>query len=351
MSIRREDRGRRRTLTARVATVCTVVAALLCVTAQSASAYVPCPRPVEAAGILNWNVLWPTPGADAKGVTLCHGFGSVFSKGYLQIVDLEDGASLRLVSSLEDPVDRYQGHQQYFKRTADDWYSSIRAGGGVSTPASSLLFSTTNASYFNNTGVSALTTIPFPHRFDQVHETWGTVGYDHWLAGYPGICNGDGTGTGTTSPDVCATKRALHLGDPTSGIQRVGMYYNNVLRSFDWPYSMDAGTSRTILADSDYAWDATIGFSPTYEVGATGASSRRNYLGMVANRVYIFTSDTEYTTAEANAIMQEIYPGMTAIQLDGGGSAQFHSAYGSMDSSIPLFDREVPDVLAIYRAP
>jgi hypothetical protein len=46
---------------------------------------------------------------------------------------------------------------------------------------------------------------------------------------------------------------------------------------------------------------------------------------------------------------------MELIQLDGGGSAQFSSAYGEMDSSIPNIppffeDRAVPSVLAVYRA-
>lgn len=352
MSIRREGRGRRATLTARVATLGTMAAALLGVTAQSASAYEPCPGPISAGGILNWNTLWPTPGADPKGVTLCHGFGSVFSKGYLQIVDLSDGAKLRMVSAIEDPPDRYWGHQRYFKQTADEWYADIRAGGLVSSPASSRLFSTTNASYFNDSSITThWTSLPLPHRFNQVQETWGSAMYDQWKSGSGWRCNGDGTGTGTTSPDVCATKRALFLGDPSAGWQDIGMYYLSAYSTFDLPFFLDAGQARTVLSNDDRSWDGTVGFSPTYEVGATGASNRRNYLGMASGKVYIFTSDTDYTTAEANAIMQEIVPGMTTIQLDGGGSAQFHSAYGSMDSSIPSFDREVPDVLAVYRAP
>lgn len=129
MSIRREIRGGRASLTAVVATILSVVATLA-VTAQSASAYVPCPRPISAGGILNWNYLWPTAGADAKGVTLCQGFGSVFSKGYLQIVDLSDGAKIRLVSSIEDPPDPFWGDHEYFKKTAADWYSHIRGGWG-----------------------------------------------------------------------------------------------------------------------------------------------------------------------------------------------------------------------------
>lgn len=73
---------------------------------------------------------------------------------------------------------------------------------------------------------------------------------------------------------------------------------------------------------------------------------------MYGDVVYLFTSDAEYSNAEATAIMNEIQPGMDLIQLDGGGSAQLYSAYGEMDTAdgYPFQDREVMDVLAIYRA-
>jgi hypothetical protein len=98
--------------------------------------------------------------------------------------------------------------------------------------------------------------------------------------------------------------------------------------------------------------DAAVGFSPEYEFGELNC---RNYIGVYGHIVYVFTSDYEYTQAQMRSIMQEIQPGMEVIQMDGGGSASFYSAYGEMRSSIPQVppiteNRKVPNVLAIYRA-
>ncbi len=347
MSIRREGRGRRAVLAARATTACTAVAALLAVGAPSASAYVPCPRPIPDAEILNWQTHWPTSGADAKGVTLCQGFGSVLSKGYLQIVDLNDGAKLRLVSKVDarSPTpSRYEPGTLYEKRTADEWYSYIRAGRSVTLPATSQLFSTTNASFFKNADNSSPTALSFSHRFNYTHETIGMLWREIRDNMPP---TGFGCPGGMPAfPDVCALKEVLNIGDPSvRGAQRIVI---RGMLSF-W----DAPQAEYMLGDPDglgvpQAWDATVAFDPLHTVGTT---SRRNYIGFFLNRVYIFTSDKEYTNLEAESIMQAIQPGMTTMQLDGGGSAQFHSAYGHMDSAIPVLDRKVPDVIAIYRAP
>lgn len=344
MSVRSEGRGFRATLVVWLTTAC-LVAAWLAATAQSASAYVPCPDyEIEAGEISYWSQLWPPRGADAKGVTLCHGTGLFYSKGYLQIADLNDGAKLRLVSEIDldsPPPGKLEPYTRYYKRTADDWYSYIR-GGGSSTPDPSRLFSTTNASFFSDTDGPS-TNLPFPHRFNHVHETWGKTMYEEaWVKPAP-VC------PDPEAFDYCASKTLLRIGTTAETPQRVGV--GRMLNFFD------AGQAEVMLRDghSNYgpAWpgaaDATLGFNPFTQVGDSEA--RRNYIGTYGNRVYIFTSDTKYTNQQMYDIMQAIQPGMVTMQLDGGGSAQFHSAYGWMDSNIPIADRKVPDVLAIYRAP
>lgn len=340
MSIRREGRGRRATLAARVATACAALAAVLAVTAPTASAYVPCPAAIPSMNIDGWQTNWPTAGADAKGVTLCLGFSGVppMDRAWLQIVDLNDGAKLRLVSETDGAWGSSKPDTSYQKRTADDWFSWIRDlddewDDEVIAPGARRLFSTTNASFFkcsDLTGCST-TTLPFPHWFSQAQDTVGVA------SGNP------------SDPDHSAPKRSLRLGTLTNQdgdipVQRVTIA--------PFPTYYDWYDARTLLADENGSGevgtsDATVAFAPDYVIGD---SSRRNYIGTYGNVVYIFTSHSNYTNAQVNEIMQQIRPGMYTMQLDGGGSAQFHSDYGHMDSNIPVLDRSVPDVLAVYRA-
>lgn len=340
MSIRRRGRGCRATLALRLATVCAAAVTLVPVAAESASAYVPCPGPISSAEILNWQYRWPTPGADPKGVTLCEGFGSVLRKGYLQIVDLNDGAKLRLVSQL-DPSSptpsKYEPYTKYQKRTVDEWYSHIKNGNSIQQPATTRLFSTTNASFFKDSDNGNPTALTFPHRFDLLHETWGAAMWERW--GVPTTC------PDPNAFDYCAAKRLLRIGSPGDQPQKVGVEPSFTL--------YDAPMAEMLLRDGyqqpwQGSWDATMGFGPQVQVGD---EARRNYIGTYNNVVYIWTSDKEYTNAQAYDLMQQIQPGMSVMQLDGGGSAQMHSEYGWMDSNIPVLDRKVPDVLAVYQAP
>lgn len=336
----RKRRGLRATLTA-----CTVTAALLGgAGAQSASAWVPCPTGGNSAGAIDeWETIWPTGGADAKGVTMCLGEEGIFGsdKGWLQIVDLNDGASIRLMGDREPtgPASHpYQPDVVFRKRTAHDWYTwlqSLNPNEGENfwwtRPAARYLFSTTNASFFKDSDNDHDTTVPFPRR------DWG------------GLAASFGVSSTLRDSDWDAPKRGLLIGDPDpwdSPVQKVRVVnFTTHYVPADIPsLLMHVGGNVNNYDTVDY----TVSFTPDYRVGG---ASRRNYLGVYRNVVYLFTSDADYTNAQAIAIMQEINPNMDLIQLDGGGSAQMYSLLGEMDSSIPIFDREVADVLAIYRAP
>jgi hypothetical protein len=322
----RNDRGLRSGLAARVATTCTVVAALVPVMAGSASAYVPCPTvTVPSADVTGWATEWPTPGADPKGVTECLVLQSTLDMGYLQIVDLRDGAKLRLHAEVPWPWE--PGRDVLFKKhTASDWYSFIRAHGGedrYNDPAASRLFSTTNASFFKNADNGEQTKLPFPHLSWSEFESEGVAA--------PG------------DPDWEAPKRSLRIGYTDTAIQKVRV------ASFPTYYTVDDFWDVIYTPGTFEATDATIGFDPLHAVGTV---SRRNYLGVSGSVVYILTTNTDITNAQAMDVMQTVKPGMAVVQLDGGGSAQTYSEYGEIDSSIPWpLAREVPDVLAVYRAP
>jgi len=345
MSIRRTGPGHRATRTAWVVATGTAVAAVLAVTAPSASAYVACPTwPSPAGSIEDWATKWPAPGANPKGVTLCQAQVEGHGMGYLTILDLRDGAKLRLVSQVDpgSPIPRAdRPYTEYKKRTASSWYSYIRSGGSYISPDPSRLFSTTNASFFNTTANGVATTLPFPHRFNQGHETWGSAMVEDWGASCPN----------PEAFDYCATKKLLRIGTPSETPQKLGV--TPMFRVYD---SVQAQLvlqdgHRSIGESWPGAADATVAFDPLTSVGS---ASRRNYIGKYGNVVYLFTSTESYTNAQAAQIMQDIQPGMSVMQLDGGGSAQMHSAYGTIDSvipDIPFGNREVADVLAVYTGP
>lgn len=340
MPIPSERRGRRAALTSRVATACAAVAALLAVAVPSASAYVPCPGALHDYNIDDWETRWPTAGADPKGVTLCQGFGGVplSSRTWLQIVDLGDGAKVRVHAERAEwvNVEPYVD-SKLRKRTAEDWYDFIRAAdpndisNRYNTPHPRYVFSTTNASFFKDSDNSNPTTkLPLPMKHSGSTYTYGVAMVD------------------PNDPDHHAPKRFLRLGGVSNlwdgPVQNVHIgpfptYYN-------WPEADEymCCTSSPNVIDSI---DSTVGFEPDF---AIGDAARRNYIGTYGDTLYILTTDSPFTNAQANGIMQQIQPGMYVMQLDGGGSAQLHSAYGSMDSNIPIFDRMVPDVLTVYRA-
>jgi hypothetical protein len=349
----RKRRGLHATLTA-----CAVIVGVLAGTTQSASAFVRCPAALVAnrsAHVTIWNTLWGTRRETAKGVTLCQGEGGGFNtRGYLEIADLGDGAKIRLQSDLNPESlepNTYQTHTSYAKRTAEDWYSWIRGLAHTEQnaerlePENSRLFSTTNATFFTEAEELSTTYLPFMFGSGAGLETLGLsfqrahpfYPNEEWHAEAP-----------RPDADYEAPKKALLLGDElweagsTAEIQQVR------IQSFPSRYEIeDMGWEW--WEESFFTEDYAVSFTPEYRVGGR-ESTLRTYVGLYGRVVYIWITDDEYTNAEASATMQEIKPGMRVIQMDGGGSAQFYSAYGSMRSQIPIFPRKVPNVLAIYRA-
>ena len=352
MSFRSKRRGLHAAFTA-----CAVTVGVLAGTAESASAFVPCPSGGNRAGsISEWTTTWPpNERTDPKGVTMCLGEEGIWGtdKGWLQMVDLGDGARIRLPTQV-DPSSRYglwnygllgEPYTLYTKRTAEDWYAWLRNYDpenpayefSYEFPPSTRLFSVTTASFFKDDNNERPTRLPFPFLFFEHHDSFGMSSV-------------------LRDEDYAAEKKSLEIGSPTSyGEEEAEINQTVRLEGFPARYtSSDVVTKlqyegRTIGDPEEWGIiDGLVSFAPWYRVGE---SNRRNYLGVYGDTVYIFTSDALYTNEQAYEIMREIQPGMDVIQLDGGGSAQLYSEYGEMDSSIPIFNREVPNVLAIYRAP
>ena len=350
MSFRWKRRGLRAVLMA-----CAVIVGVLAGTTQFASAFVPCPSEGNiAGGISEWYTEWPTGSEDAKGVTLCHGVSGLSSKGYLQIVDLSDGAKIRLQTQV-DPTSEYgsfhygESHSPntlFTKRTAYNWYQWIRRLPEEEEvlpqsirPSPSRLFSVTNGGFFkSDENNERPTKVPFPV------WNWG-------LQSSFGVSqNAEEEG-----PDKLAEKKALVIG---SGFRIFGEETTQTVKVETFPRNYESGDPYTYLrnegnplGEEHEVADAIVGFTPEYVVGEAEEEykNRRNYIGVYQNKVYIFTSDSHYTNNEAWEVLREIQPGIQVVQLDGGGSAQFYSAYGEQESTVPVNPREVPTVLAIYR--
>jgi hypothetical protein len=343
---------------------------------------------------------------DAKGVTMCLGEEGIWGtdKAWLQIVDLGDGARIR---SIADPAPRSIYRQlfeepeaEFRKRTAEDWYDWLRS---LSTeeewvqstalrqyyvrPDSSRLFSVTNAAFFTDNDNANDTRLSFPF---MSNPTWnGALGQSYgyaWREAHERCC----TEAGNTpniygydaeapigyNPGPCkknrrlpAPKKILQFGY-AQRVERVWdeerHVFNDVwteenpqrasIHSFPTEYEFRRDGelyNRLRFDEREWVFDSVVSFTPKPEFGG---ENRRNYVGTYGDAVYILVTDEAYTNAQASEMMQEIQPGMNVIQMDGGGSAQFYSNYGEMDSSIPdtppIFeDREVPTVLAVYRAP
>jgi hypothetical protein len=339
MSLRYKRRGLRATLTA-----CAVSVGVLAGTSQVASAFVGCPGSgTRSANVDSWNTLWPIEErVDPKGVALCEGVGGLFNntRGYLQIADLGDGAKIRLHADVDpESPGAWLGEPDvlYRKRTADDWYSWLvnldpenEANWSYVQPSQARLFSVTNASFFSDTDNEHQTTMSFPL------ITWGELStYGQAERNYE-----SGNRFDWEQP-----KKGLQIGSLYGGTQRVRV---DPIRTRYQYEDLIAELMHVGGEPNRYdTIDAAVSFTPEVRIGE---SNLRTYFGVYGDTVYVWVTDDEFTNAEAAATMQEIQPGMEVIQMDGGGSSQFYSLYGEMDSSIPIADREVPSVLAIYRA-
>jgi hypothetical protein len=345
LSFRRKRRGLHVRLTTLVVSACTMVA-LLALMAQAASAYVPCPSGETRTGGIRFANVWGSTRENARGVTLCWGLvRPITTAGYLQIIDLTDGAKLRLQTIWDNSGPRGLINQpltRYWKKTPAEWYSFIKEERAVEDeytfPPKAQLFSTTNATFFTETNNSTSTTLPFPF-FGYLEKHSLGVSYIRGLAGI--------------DLDYEAPKKVFMIGDPYQAERvqaaRVGSfptYYPEPIpeeEEEEWLFIesiMHAGG----IPEVEDTMEAAVGFTPEYRVGER---VRRNYLGTYGNIVYIFTTKVSYTNEEMRSIMQEIQPGMEVIQMDGGGSAAFYSEYREFES--PLH-RKVPNVLAVYTA-
>jgi hypothetical protein len=341
MTFRCKQRGLYVRLTALVVGACTMVA-LLAFMAQSASAFVPCPsRVISSGGINTFEVLWGTRRETAKGVTLCRGYtGSAATAGYLQIVDATDGARIRLQTE-EDasgaPAELGQTETLFTKRTASEWYSFIRGLRREARTEAYLfeapterLFSTTNATFFKDNVNIRNTRLPLPFIGWQGKDTLG-VSYR------------EGGGDWNAPKKIFVTEWPEET-PQNAQVSPFPTFYSEPWEEVETPY----WESIEPMGLEHPTFEAAVGFSPEYRIGER---SRRNYIGTYGYITYIFTSYVEYTNEQMRSIMQEIQPGMEVVQMDGGGSAQFYSAYGELTSSVPFIARRVPNVLAIYRGP
>jgi hypothetical protein len=347
MSFRLKRRGLHVTLTA-----CAVSVGVLAGTSQVASAFVECPsftsRPLGAT----WRTIYPRREDTRKGVALCHVGNIGGTMGWLQIADLGDGAKVRLHTDV-DPASpepsAYEPDTLYRKRVAEEWYSWIRSLPSTEQyqpwlePSPTRLFSVTNATFFKDSDNDNETTLPLPLQTWAHTETLGVA----FRNAYPRFPAEEWVfDTPRREEDYDAPKKALLFdagfwGEETQQAR---------VQSFPTAYEIEDIGAWYEEIETFYPADAAVGFTPEYRVGEY---SRRNYVGVYGDTVYVFVSQGEIRNSDASAAMQEIQPGMQVVQMDGGGSAQFYSRYGEMDSSLPwpLENREVPNVLAIYSAP
>jgi hypothetical protein len=316
----------------RLLAICTFSTALVAAGAQPVSAFEGCPTtdgPIE--GFDYWHTGFPNEPIGSPeyleqsqaGVTMCYGSSSEdpweTGLAYVQIIDLADGAKIRIHSE-KDPEQEVPASDmdwKFNKKRIFDWFDDTFWNPYGGNPDGSLLFSTTNASFFTDT-MNPTSELSLPEKSGAFMQSLGVA-----LHG--------------TDPAWNALKRYLKLGPPdSSGAQEIE------IGSFPTHYSLtDYETT------FDDAYDGLVGFEPLY--GGTGYS-RRTMLGVAGSKVYILTTDAWFTLAEAQQILQFFHPGMTTIQLDGGGSTSFFSAFtiSWVDSYVA---REVPDVLGVYFGP
>jgi hypothetical protein len=338
---------------------CAMSIAMLVGMAQGASAFVPCPSGgTREARVSQWSTRWPTAGANAKGVTLCQGYESPINNitsGYLQIADLNDGAKVRLQADLapESPWPwTLEPDTVLRKRTASAWYSWLRSLEPETpwvweahlesiNPEPTRLFSVTNATFFKDSRNEYETMVPLPFGSARI-TSWGAAWREAHREAAPEWPSGE-AGPISRNADYEAPKKVMLIGETTLESVEV----NQVARvsSFPAQYEWEYTVWERLTMPEQPEWDYAVSFTPEYPVGT---SNQRTYVGVYQNKVYIFVTKVGLTNAQARNTMLEIQPGMEVIQMDGGGSTSFYSAYGALASPI---GREVANVLAIYRAP
>jgi hypothetical protein len=342
-------------------TVCAVIVGVLAGTTQTASAFVACPAAGvggRSAGIARWITLWGTERRVAKGVTLCRAeAGTAFiTNGYLEIVDLADGAKVRLQSKMttESYSSFYEPQVLFDKRTARGWYEWIRGLRRTNEtatwlePERSRLFSTTNATFFREGTPSTTTRLPFPYINYSIEETLG-MSFARAHPTFP--TEGWETEPERSEVDYERPKKTLLL---SANFYEEGIFpeiQRVAIQPFRSRYEIEDMANWEEEIEEFFVADAAVSLPPEYDLGGERASNQRTYIGVYGRVVYVWVTESKYTNAQANATMQEIRPGMRAIQMDGGGSTQFYTnGYGERRSEDPIIDRPVPTVLAIYRS-
>ena len=248
-----------------------------------------------------------------RGVTMCLGIDySGQAAVWLQIVDFSAGAKMRVVSQVASGSTPGTPDTLFNKRSAYDWYNWISSN--ITTPPSSRLFSTTNASFFITTS-GTTTALSLPEKMANSVRSQGYALTHH------------------TDPAWPATKRKFALGDPNSTPQTF------VSSTFPTSY-----TATDITNGFSGYYDGTIALDALYG----DVFARKTMLGFNGSRVYILTTLSLYYLSQARSILRDNFSTANEIQLDGGNSTQMNSNYGVLTSSS---NRVVPDVLAVYLAP
>jgi hypothetical protein len=307
--------GRARRLRAAIGTlVLTLV--LAAAAAQPASAVQGCAPPMSQPDIPVWHLI-----ASNRGVAVCKAYGG---RAIMQIADLTEGAKIRLISQYASGQSGSTAPWawEFYTRTAQQWFNVIPSLAPL--PGLGQLVSATNASFFIRP-VGGESPLSLPEKVANSIRTYGWV--------YPEEHHHD--------PAWSARKRYVNIGHPNVYPQQVR------IGSFGQAYFF-----HTIVNSFNGAYDATVGYEPTYLVGERVA--RRTVLGVRGSTVYLLSTVAEYTLEDAQRMFQHFAGGLgTSVQLDGGGSSQSHSIYSAVrfGSNVPTFGREVPDALAIYMAP
>jgi hypothetical protein len=319
----------RATLAARLLAVCVLAVVLTPMSAPPASADQPCPSTgVPGTNISEFETAWPPDDeTDARGVTLCRLVNLSDTWGYVQIVDMADGASigLRAQQQIGQPTPASAADWLYTKRTVQQQYEFDTGGTGLPAPGNVPTFSATNTAFFTDTS-SATTKLSLPehaNNFGVVYKSWGYALHQ-------------------TDPAWEAPKRKLVMGAPWSD--------NQLVRISPFPTYYTASEADT-FAQGHYS--GTVGFDPLFGSG----EARRTMVGVNAgygvygSRVYILTTFGYYTLEQAQDILRH-FGSQTEIQLDGGGSTQMYSPFGEIESygggCCGLSERPVPSHLMTY---
>lgn len=264
-----------------------------------------------------------------RGVTVCWGMetsgGLPQLAAVVQVVDLADGADVRLASSRICPGGcalPYTPDQQFEKLTAEDWHARYDYPGMN-------LFSTTNAGFFTDT-TNPTTKLSLPQLALRTVDSYGYAFYG--------------------GPDLTRAKVSLTLGSPADAFQAVrlrdfGPVYGTADVRTHW------GCNPTYGNQCTGGFNGTIGFHPAANLtGNPDDIARRTMVGVnaqvnvAASRVYILTTTRAMKLADARQVLKH-FGSQYEVQLDGGGSTSSISDYHQIDSTI---FRPVPQVLQVY---